>query len=61
MQVWTVTEQTEASMDSYWIVRCWYGQLLGRQILVWSGTRQTDDGMAVTGQTYTDMISYCKD
>ena len=51
MHVWTVTGQTDAGMDSYWIDRCWYGQLLDRLLQVWTVTRQIDAGMAVTGQT----------
>ena len=45
MQVWTVTGQTDADIDSYWIDWCRYGQLLDRLMEVWTVTGQTDAGM----------------
>ena len=45
MQVWTVTGQTNAGMDSYWIDRSWYGQLMDKLKQVWTVTGQTDAGM----------------
>ena len=48
MQVWTVTGLIDAGIDSYWIDRCRYGQLLDRIVQVWT----------VTGQTDADMESY---
>ena len=55
MLVWTVTGQTDAGMDSYWIEDAgmdsywtdWYryGQLLDRVMLVWIITGQTDASM----------------
>ena len=45
MQVWIVTGQTDASMDSNWIDRCWNVQLLNRLKQVWTVIGQTDAGM----------------
>ena len=45
MQVWTVTGQTDAGMYSYWIDRCWYGELLDRMMQVWTVTGQNDAGI----------------
>ena len=44
MQVWGVTGQTDAGMDSYWIDECMYGQLLDRLMQVWTVTGETDAG-----------------
>ena len=45
-------------MDIYWIDRCWYGQLLGRLMQVWTVTGQTDENIKITGQTIAGMGSY---
>ena len=45
MQVWTVSGQTDAVMDSCQIDWCNYGQLLDRLMQVWTVTGQTDAGM----------------
>ena len=47
MQVWTVIGQTVAGMESYWIERCWCGELLDRLMQVWTFIGYTDSGMDI--------------